>query len=89
MDLDEKKYYIEFLKSNIDKIKLPLYNVKGVHDIYIIKEFRNINKSIFIKYINTENKEFHSNINDINFPFLFSIYKKVLNKFKNNNIWED
>lgn len=89
MDLNEKKYYIEFLKYNIDKIEFPLYNVMGVYDIYIIKEFKKINNSFYIKYINTKDKEFHSNLNDINLPFLKSIYKKSLNKFKNKNIWED
>lgn len=90
MDPNEKaKYNIKFLKSNINNIKFPLYNVKGFHDIYIIKEFKIINDSFFIIYINTKDKEFHSNIYDINFVFLESIYKKVLDQFKNKNIWED
>jgi hypothetical protein len=90
MDLNEKaKYNIEFLKSNIGKIKLPLYNVKGAHDTYIIKEFKKINNSYIIIYINTKDKEFHLNIYDVNFIFLESIYRKVLDQFKNKNIWED
>lgn len=90
MNLEEKtKYNIEFLISNINKIKLPLYSVKGSHDTYIIKEFKIINNSFFIKYINSKDYVFSSNIRDINFIFLESIYKKVLDQFKNKNIWED
>ena len=90
MNLEEKaKYNIEFLISNINKIKLPLYSVKGFSGIYTIKEFKKINNSFFIKYINTKDKEFSSNLYDINFIFLESIYRKVLDQFKNKNIWED
>ena len=35
-----KNNNIEFLKHNIDKIKFPLYNVKGTIDTYIITEFK-------------------------------------------------
>jgi hypothetical protein len=90
MDLNEQaKYNIEFLKSNINKIKLPLYSVKGFVDIYTIKEFKKINNSFFIIYTNAKDREFHSNIYDINFIFLENIYRKVLDQFKNKNIWED
>jgi hypothetical protein len=90
MDLNEQaKYNIEFLISNINKIKLPLYSVKGLSDIYTIKEFKKINNSFFTKYINPKGEGFSSNLYDINFIFLESIYKKVLDQFKNKNIWED
>lgn len=84
-----KNYNIEFLKYNIDKIKFPLYNIKGALDTYIITEFKKINNSFFITYINTSRKEFHSNIDDLNSIFLENIHIKVLDQFKNKNIWED
>lgn len=80
---------IYFLKCHIDIIKFPLYNVKGVMDTYTITEFKKINNSFFIIYINTSRKEFHSNINDLNYIFLENIYRKVLDQFKNKTIWED
>lgn len=80
---------IEFLKCNIDNIKFPLYNVKGALDTYIITEFKKINNSFFITYINTSCKKFHSNIVDLNSIFLENIHIKVLDQFKKKTIWED
>lgn len=81
---------IEFLKHNIDKIKFPLYNVEGALGTYNITEFKKINNSFFITYIDiTSFKKINSDINYLNSIFLENIYKKVLNQFKHKTIWED
>ena len=81
---------IDFLKCHIDIIKFPLYNVKGVMGTYTITEFKKIDNSFFITYINNiRSKEIYSNINHLNPIFLKNICIKASNSFEKKTIWED